>query len=206
LARVKELLSDLREALTIATEGNLLKALVLLLGILAFAIVFYFLLNYFFPKEEMLRYAEYGYAGVFLVSLVSTMSIVLPLPGIVVVISAAGIWDPTIVALVASIGAALGGITGYGLGYGGRAVLSPRYTERYRIAEDWVRRRGGFAIFLFALVPFLIFDFVGIAAGVFRYPWYKFFLYSFLGRFPRTMVEVYLGVLFFDYIWELFTC
>ncbi len=206
MAEIKRFITDLRDALTIATQGNLLKALILLAAILVFAVGFYFLLNYFFPKEVMMEYAEYGYAGVFLVSLVSTMSIVLPVPGIVVVIAAAGIWDPFLVSLVSSIGAALGGITGYGLGYGGRAVLSPQYTERYRVAEDWMRRRGGFAIFLFALIPVLLFDFVGIAAGVFRYKWYKFLIYSFLGRLPRTLAEVYTGAIILDYVWELFTC
>lgn len=40
-----------------------------------------------------------------------------------------------------------------------------------------MKRYGGLAIFLFAFFPLLIFDFVGIAAGVFRFPLRKFLLF-----------------------------
>ena len=56
-----------------------------------------------------------------------------------------------------------------------------------------MKRHGGWAIFLFALFPFLIFDFVGIAAGMLRYPVRKFILYCWLGRLPRAFIECYVG-------------
>ena len=54
-------------------------------------------------------------------------------------------------------------------------------------------RYGGVAIFLFALVPGLIFDLIAIAAGAVRFPFWKFFLASFAGRLPRSFLEAYLG-------------
>ena len=193
--KIGELLTELREAITLPTKGSLAKAILLLAAILVVALGLSALLHFFFPEEELERFAEYGYSGVFLVTLVSSMSIVLPLPGTVVVLAAADVWNPLLVALVASIGGTLGEISAYLLGYGGRAIIAREQAERYQAAEGWMKRRGGFAIFLFALIPFLIFDFIGIAAGVFRYPLKKFILFTWAGRFPRSLIEV------FTYLW-----
>jgi uncharacterized membrane protein YdjX (TVP38/TMEM64 family) len=200
--KFSEFLTELRDALTVPTRGNLIKAILLLLSILVVALGLSFLLHHFFSKEELERFAEYGYLGVFLVTLVSSLSVVLPLPGTVVVIAAAGIWNTPLVALVASIGGTLGEVSAYMVGYGGRAFIAPEQSERYQTAERWMKRHGGFAIFLFALVPFLIFDFVGIAAGVFRYPLKKFFLFTWLGRLPRSFIECYVGAPLLDFILE----
>jgi len=193
-------MAEMREALTVATKGSLAKAIALLVAILLVALGLSFLLHHFFPEEELERFAEWGYLGVFLVTLVSSLTIVLPVPGTVVVIAAAGIWNTPLIALVASIGGTLGEVSAYLLGYWGRAFIAPEHSQRYQMAERWMKRRGGFAIFIFALVPFLIFDFVGIAAGVFRYPLRKFYLFTWLGRLPRSLIECYIGAGLLDYI------
>ena len=199
-------LTDLRDAITLPTKGNLTKAIILLVSILVLALGLSLLLRHFFTEEDLKQFAEYGYLGVFLVTLVSSLSVLLPLPGTVVVLAAADIWNPALVALVAGIGGALGEISAYMVGYGGRAFIAPEQTERYKEAERWMKRRGGFAIFLFALIPFLIFDFVGIAAGVFRYPLKKFLVFTLLGRLPRSFIEVYVyltfGVPLLEWIFE----
>ena len=194
------LLTELRDAITMPTRGSLMKAILLLVSILVVALGLSILLHHFFPDEELKEFAEYGYLGVFLVTLVSSMSIVLPLPGTVVVLAAADVYNPSLVALVASIGGSLGEISAYMLGYGGKAFIAREHSERYQAAENWMRRRGGLAIFLFALIPFLIFDFIGIAAGIFRYPLKKFLIFTWLGRLPRALIEVYIGVTIIDYI------
>ena len=113
---------------------------------------------------------------------------------------AAAIWNTALIALVASIGGALGESTGYLLGYAGRAVIAPEQLQRYQVAEKWMKRRGGLAIFLFAFFPFLIFDFVGIAAGVFRYPLRKFLLFCWAGRLPRSFIECYAGATILEFV------
>lgn len=190
---MRDLWHETREALTIATKGSIWKALLVLVLIFLAAVGLYVLISYFFPEEQLEQYAEYGYSAVFLVTLISSLSVVLPLPGTVVVLAAAKIWNPWLVALVASLGGTLGELSGYGLGYGGRAVFSLDKGERYEMARDWMKRRGGFAVWLFAFIPFFIFDFIGVAAGVFRYPVHKFLLYAWLGRLPRSMIEVAIG-------------
>lgn len=191
--KVNLFLAELREALTMPTKGSLAKAILLLLAILVVAVGLSFVLHQFLPEEELERFAKWGYSGVFLVTLVSSLSIVMPLPGTVVVIAAAEIWNTPLIALVASIGGTLGEISGYVLGYGGRTFVSPERSETYQKAETWMKRHGGLTIFLFALIPFFIFDFVGIAAGVLRYPVKRFLFFAWLGRLPRSLIECYIG-------------
>lgn len=194
--KFKGFLTDLRDAITMPTKGSISKAILILLSIFIVAIGLSLLLHHFFTEEDLKHFAQYGYLGVFLVALVSSLSIFLPLPGTVVVLAAADVWNPVLVALIAGIGGTLGEISGYLLGYGGRAIISPEQHERYEQAESWMRRRGGIAIFLFALIPFLIFDFIGIAAGVFKYPVHKFLFFTLLGRLPRSFIEVYVYLIF----------
>lgn len=204
--KIQGLLTDLRDAITLPTKGNLVKAILLLASILIVALGLSVLLRHFFTEEDLKQFAEYGYLGVFLVTVVSSLSILLPLPGTIVVLAAADIWNPALVALVAGIGGSLGEISAYIVGYGGRVFIKPEQTGRYKEAERWMTRRGGFAIFLFALIPFLIFDFIGIAAGVFKYPLKKFLFFTLLGRLPRSFIEVYIylkfGVPLLDWIFE----
>ena len=90
-----------------------------------------------------------------------------------------GAVGPIIVGLAGGVGAAIGETTSYMAGYGGRGVV-----ERVRLYNrlvGWLRRWGALAIFILALVPFF-FDLAGIAAGVLRFPLWKFILVCWLGR------------------------
>ena len=137
--------------------------------------------------------ASFGYIGVFLATFLSTTSIFFPAPGFVVVVAAAALFNPIWVALAATAGGALGEFTSYLVGYWGRTAIDLKRWERYQRAENWMTRYGSFAIFLFALVPGLIFDLIAIAAGALRFPFWKFLLASFAGRLPRSFLEAYLG-------------
>ncbi len=87
---------------------------------------------------------------------------------------------------VAGVGAAIGEMTGYMAGYSGHGVAAN--SRLYIRVEGWMRKWGAVTIFIFSLVPF-VFDLVGIAAGVLRFPFWKFFLLSWLGR-----TILYIGV------------
>jgi len=93
-----------------------------------------------------------------------------------------------VVGLAGGAGAAIGEITGYIAGYSGRAVVARRKT--YVRLEEWVKRWGTIAIFILSLVP-LVFDLVGIAAGVLRFPLWKFILFCWLGR---TILYIFIAL------------
>ena len=60
-------------------------------------------------------------------------------------------------------------------------------------AEGWMTRHGALAVFLFALIPMLLYDLIGIVAGATRYNLPKFVAATFAGRFLRCLVEALLG-------------
>ena len=145
----------------------------------------------------------YGYLGAFLVGLVSTMTILLPLPGEAVFAAAPGLMELetvgeiSLLAFVASLGIMLGELTSYFAGLWGRAVIAQRYRTTYGRVDKWMRHYGGPAVFIFAFTP-LPFDLVGIAAGSLRFPLWRFIFYCWVGRFARTLLVVHLGKIGWD--------
>ncbi len=155
---------------------KLIPLLTLLLVIAITVGIFYF---YQHPhRVDELK--DYGYLGAFFISLTLNASVILP-AGNILILSALGAVLPSaiVVGLVGGAGAAIGEITGYLAGYSGRGIAER--SRMYSRVEGWVRRWGAIAIFIFSLVPF-VFDLAGIAAGVLRFPFWKFFLLCWLGR------------------------
>ncbi len=150
-------------------------------------------LRLFGKPGSLERLLPYGYLGIFLISLISSLTVIFPIPAEAIIVSAAAVMNPFWVALLASIGGSIGEATAYFVGYGGRFVIKPEYSEKYKKAEEWMRKYGFWALFIFALAPFLIFDLVGIVAGIFRYPLWKFFLACWLGRIIRALLLCYIG-------------
>ncbi len=165
----------------VAADRKLTSKLVPILAlVLVIAItggIFYFLLS--FPGK-IAELKAYGYLGAFLISLIFNATVILPVGNIVIVSALGGALGSVVeVGLASGAGAAIGEMTGYMAGYSGRAIVANRRT--YTRIENWMKRWGSLAIFVFAVVPF-VFDLAGIAAGVMRYPVWKFILICWLGR------------------------
>jgi len=97
-----------------------------------------------------------------------------------------------LVGLVGGIGAAIGELTGYMAGYSGQAVVSRQ--KMYTRLKGWVEKWGMLTIFVLSIVPF-VFDLAGIAAGVLRFPLWKFFLACWLGRTILYLVIAWGGAM-----------
>src|SRR5262245_30881487 len=137
---------------------------------------------------------NYGYLGVFLVTLLATAAIVVPVPYLALILVAGSFLNPVLVAIVAGVAAALGELTGYAVGYSGRSLL-PR-TRWYLMLERGVTRFGGPVIFVAAAVPNPFFDAVGALAGATRMPIWFFLAVCFLGKALRFFLLALLGVSF----------
>ncbi len=190
--KMNDFLDDLGKALPLPRKKSLAKNVALIAAIVILSLGISALTIYFFPHIK--EFGKYGYLGVFLASLISSSTVLMPAPGPAVVIVAATIWNPAWVAVVASIGGTIGEMTGYLVGFGGRSVIVPRLSGRYGTAERWMKRYGGWAIFVLAAIPFPLFDLVGIAAGAAKFSWWKFLLFCWLGRLPKSFVEAYIGI------------
>jgi len=151
--------------------------------------IFYFYRQHPVRAEEL---KKYGYLGAFVISVAFNATLILP-AGNMLILCALGATmpSPVVVGLVGGTGAAIGEITGYIAGRSSRGLVAR--SQIYNRVEGWVQKWGAMPIFIFSLVPF-VFDLVGIAAGALRFPFWKFFLFCWLGRTILYIVFVSLAV------------
>lgn len=159
--------------------------------IIIFLLVIGLCILIFLFGEKITELEKYGYLGVFLISILSNATIVIPAPGWAVIVSLATVLDPWAVGVVAGLGAGLGQTTGYFLGYSGRLILKD--VTKYQRIINLVRRWGGLVIFLFALIPNPLVDIVGAGAGILRFPFFKFFSFCLLGTVPKYLFLAIVG-------------
>ena len=164
-------------------KRNIIPLLTLLLVIAITSGILFFYQN--FPNQ-FVQLKNFGYLGAFLISLIGNATVILPgavLPILsavgIVIYSVTGPVGPIFVGLAGGVGAAIGEITGYMVGYSGRGIVER--AKMYGRVESWLKRWGAITIFILSLVPFF-FDVVGIAAGVLRFPLWRFILFCWLGR------------------------
>jgi len=127
----------------------------------------------FLYRDKVAQLGNYGYLSAFLISLIANATIILPFPGIVILFALGASFNPVLVGLAGGIGGTIGEMTSYMLGYSGRGVVENR--RFYDKATQWLKKWGVLTVFIFALTP-LPFDVLGIAAGVLRFPFWKFFV------------------------------
>ena len=143
-------------------------------------------------REKVAELGVYGYLGVFLISLITCSSIVVPVPGWIMVATLGAILNPILVGVVSGLGGTIGEMTGYLLGYGGRVAVAN--VGVYSRMVQWMKKWGSVTIFILALIPNPLFDVAGAAAGVLRFPLWKFLLFGAAGRIPKHIFFAYTGV------------
>ena len=128
-----------------------------------------------------------GYPGVFFLSFLGSVAMVLPVPGLLAVCGAGGLeLNLVLVGLLSGAGETIGEISGYSIGYGGRSMVEGR--GPYERVRKWMQRRGGLVIFLVSLVPNPLFDLVGIAAGGLRFPLARFLAIVLVGKTLKGLI------------------
>ena len=167
-----------------AKTGEWLRRRVILL--LTLFLVIAITIAIFIYRDRVAELGNFGYLGAFLVSLIGNATILLPITVVpilcaigVALYPVTGLVGPILVALAGGMGAGIGEIAGYMVGYSGRGVIGNR--KMYLRLVGWMKRWGALAIFVGALVPFF-FDIVGMAAGALRFPLWKYILACWLGR------------------------
>ena len=145
----------------------------------------------FVPADAVARLGNYGYAGVFVLTLLSSATIVLPSPALGVAALAGKTLNPWLVGLVGGVEPGLGEITGYLAGRGG-SPLAQR-SRFYPRVERWVQRWGLLTIFALAFIPGPAFDLAGIAAGTMGMPFHRFLTVCLVGKILRFMLVAWIG-------------
>lgn len=156
----------------------------------------------FIYRGQITDLQGYGYLGAFLISLIAAATVILPVPGIVLIAALGSAYNPVLIGLAAGGGAALGEITGYMAGYSGQVVVEN--SRVYQRLEQWMKRRGLIVIFFFSLVPNPFFDLAGAVAGILKFPLWRFLVICFLGKTLMNIGIASLGGWGFTWVTEHF--
>ncbi|MCD6226940.1 VTT domain-containing protein [Candidatus Micrarchaeota archaeon] len=141
-------------------------------------------------RYEIKNYENLGYAGAFIISIISSGTLLLPAPGWAVVLGLATSLNPLILGIVAGIGSALGELTGYFAGLGGNYI----FDNRFKQFDDLMKKYGVPTLFVLALIPNPFFDIAGVLAGASKMRWQDFLIPVTLGKVIRFIILCYLAV------------
>ncbi len=145
----------------------------------------------------------FGYSGVFLLMMLESCGIpipsevIMPFSGFLVVQGKMSFW---FLALVGALGNVAGSILAYVIGaYGGRPLIE-RYGRYFLIsrhdldlADRWFSRYGSGIVFFGRLLP-VIRTYISFPAGIAKMDLRKFFLYTFAGALPWSVLFAWLGI------------
>jgi membrane protein YqaA with SNARE-associated domain len=161
-----------------------------ILGLVLSGVLIYFLRPHFtLPKTQWI-----GYLSIFAIVLVMNLSFI-PLPFVIsILISAAAVWNPWLVALVCSLGACIGEMSGYYAGILGKKIAIPDNLSGYRLMKRWIDKYGFWAIVLISFQPLLPIEVAGIISGAARMPVHKFLPALLLGKIPKYIILMYSGL------------
>jgi membrane protein YqaA with SNARE-associated domain len=143
---------------------------------------------------------SFGLAGLFLVSIVDSSFVPLPIPGvtdIMVVVMAAEHMNVFLVVGIATIGSLLGGYFSWKIGQaGGMALLEKHVSKRlFNRVRDWMEHHAILSVALPAILPppMPLAPFV-LAAGALRMSRKKFMITFGISRFVRHAAAAAIGI------------
>ena len=138
---------------------------------------------------------QYGLLGVFGAAIILNASVLLPLPFDILFVAIAGlrIYNPLLLGLVAGSGAAIGEMFAYAIGFYGSGLIEKMSKNQMHRIYDFkqkIQDLGTIFVFIGALIPFP-FDLIGLAAGLVKFDWKRFFIAVLAGRSLRYILVAY---------------
>ena len=140
-----------------------------------------------------------GYTSIWFLAFIGAALVFLPVSALAAVCVAATVdLNPFLVAVVAASAEAIGEMTGYLAGMGGKAVFERnRFYLRFK---NLFLRYAALTLFFGSIIPNPLFDIMGVAAGSTLYPVRRFLLLVFIGKtikFTWVALGCYYGVTWF---------
>jgi membrane protein YqaA with SNARE-associated domain len=149
-----------------------------------------------------------GYWGAFLISTIGNATILVPFPYVGVAfilgglrdeITMAFVFDPWLIAVISGIGAMIGEMTGYLIGYGGGKLIDEGQTSAFKEYVDSHPRATPFVVWLLAATP-IPDDILVVPLGAARYSWWKVALAQLIGKTMFLMVIAWSGRFGLDFV------
>ena len=170
-------------------EKNNRKYLKIVISIISLIIVITVIILSFVYRNTIEEYAAVSYFGVLVACIASTATILLPAPGILVVLRYAQIFNPFAVIVIGGAGTAIGEMVGYVFGRSGNELLQ---IDKNRKLFSWFSNHPNIMVLTFSLIPLPIFDFIGISAGATKMNPIKFLGLCALGKTIKMALFVLL--------------
>lgn len=148
-----------------------------------------------------------GYPGTFLVSLLGSAMVIVEVPFAVVPFLLGGLregvtgtflFNPWAVGIISGIGATLGDMTSYVLGYAGRRIIDESNTSGFSKFITKYPRATPLAILILASTP-LPLDPAVVALGIGKYSWWKLFWSCLIGEITFLVIVAWAGRLSLDW-------
>jgi len=136
---------------------------------------------------------RYGYLGCFILSLLASSTVVLPGFNNFVIFTLGGVLTPAIVGAVGGIGEAMGAVSAYFVGYGGRGLLRDSNNSLYVRFSNILHHHGSKAVFFMASIINPVYYPFAMFLGMLRFGLTRFFLMTWAGRTIKNMALAYLG-------------
>jgi membrane protein YqaA with SNARE-associated domain len=158
------------------------------------------------------HYEKYAYIIAFVVNFMAGATVIVYVPGVPTVFALGGImpfpYGQLVVGVVAGLGEALGGFTGYMMGRGGESYLKDpgngkiqrAFQKIYSRIDDWMGKRGYVTVFLASAIFNPFYMFFGATAGATRMAPWKYYLASAAGKMVKATYVAYLGYWGMGYI------
>ncbi len=136
-----------------------------------------------------------GYPSAFLLGLVGSASVVIPVPTTVALLGMAisRFFHPALLGLAFGLGAAIGQLTSYVVGYASRGVVGEKHKRRLNALLKIFNRYGMVVVFFFALTP-LPDSLLFIPMGLVHYSLWKVFLAGLAGKISMSLIITHVGV------------
>jgi membrane protein YqaA with SNARE-associated domain len=145
-------------------------------------------------RDQVKKLEDYGYVGIFLLSIAANATIIIPLPGVAFTTAMGAVFNPLGVAVAAGLGASIGELSGYLTGFSGQGVIER--AALYNKLTVWMQKHQNLAygaILLLAFIPNPLFDLAGMAAGALKIPIWKFMLACAIGKILKMLLFAYAG-------------
>ena len=162
----------------------LVAAIAIVLNIIAYLMI---------PPDLAYRLGSLGYIGVFLITLISNATIVVPIPYFGLVAALSPGLSMVGVGIAGALGSVIGESVSFFVGRSGRGVVEQ--TRFYR----WVQRqlehpwRAFVVLFALSAPPNPAFDVAGLTAGAMGLPYWIFLSAVFLARLVRFGIVAFFG-------------
>jgi membrane protein YqaA with SNARE-associated domain len=149
-----------------------------------------------------------GYLGAFLISAIGNATILVPFPYVGVAFILGGlrdeltlvfVFDPWLIGIVSGIGAMIGEMTGYFIGYGGGRLIDEDQTSAFKSFVESHPRATPFVVWFLAATP-IPDDVLVIPLGAARYSWWKVALAQLIGKTMFLMGISWSGRIGLDFV------